>query len=154
VTDERDRYRAKTPPLGSPSGEIRKQLDASAAARERSETPVGMQVIGDRTKSITADTIDIRQRLHVVEREQLEQTRVLAALGGQMIHLDTKVDLLVDESKQTRRERESREARADKRAETELAFRRDRALKIIAIVVPTIAAVGALIATIVSSVGR
>ncbi len=130
---------------------MRKHLEAT---RERSETPVGMQVIGDRTKSITSDTMDIRQRLHVVEREQLEQTRQLAVMNGQMIHLDTKVDLLVDESKQTRRERENREARIDKRAETELAFRRDRSLKIIAIVVPTIAAVGALIATIISAVTR
>jgi hypothetical protein len=108
--------------------------------------------VSERTKGITDHTSDIRLRVGHLEKG-LGETRVeLAAVGTQVVALDSKVDVLVEEAKESRRERLEREQRAEKRAAEELAFRRERTMKLFAIIVPTIAAIGALVAGIISAV--
>lgn len=117
------------------------------------DTPVPLQLvrIGERTKSITTNTDDIVRRVGHLETG-LGDTRVeLAAVATQVVALDSKVDVLVEEAQHTRREREEREKRAETRAEAELERRSKRNLSIVAIVVPTVAAIGAAIAGIIAA---
>lgn len=147
--DPRDTLSRKTPAEGSSAAEVESHLAAIDADLDRRDghdrpTPVGMAVVNERTRGISNDTLDIRTRVSSVEGELSRQGIVLAVL-------DTKVDIVVDESKASRLERIEREKRAETRAESELAFRRERSFKVIAIVVPTLMALGALVAGIISA---
>lgn len=157
--------RAKTERTIRAETEEADRLDRLHGGREDEDTPVGSPAlarIGERTKSLTTSASDIQTRVGRLEGDVANVRVDIAALSTEVSGLDGKLEVLVTESQHTRREREEREKRAELRAEAdanrqaeaakaELAFRRDRMLKIIAIVVPTIAALGALVAAIVSA---
>ncbi len=125
--------------------------------REDEDTPVDMPAaammlrVSERTKTISTTSVNIQNRVSILERDVADVRVQLTGLTASTANLDGKVDTLVEEAKASREERLERERRAEKRAETELAFRRERTIKVIAIVVPTIAAIGALIAGIISA---
>jgi hypothetical protein len=151
--DDRDRFRTKTPPAGSSTAEIREHLDRADAARAASEvTPVGMTVIGERTKNISTSTVDIQLRLTNVESRLGDHSTILADQSRDLAVITTKMDIVAKESEASRNERIEREKRAETRAEAELAFRRERTLKIIAVVVPTLVALGGLIAGVIAAI--
>lgn len=124
---------------------------------EEETTPVNMPVpqlalrISDRTKHISGTTDSIARRVEALEGGLADVRVDVAHVGAQVVGLDNKVDVLVEEAKESRRERQERERRHENRADEELKFRRDRALKVIAIVVPTLTALGALIAGIIAA---
>lgn len=151
AAEERDRERRRR--LHGGRGEEDTPVDMPALAISR---------IGERTKSITLSTADIAQRVLHLETG-LGETRVeLGRVATQVVALDSKLDVLVDEAKEQRKERIDRERRADTRAEREaerratiateeLKARRERNSRIIGIAVPTVAAIGAAIAGIVAA---
>lgn len=151
--DERDRYKPKTPPVGVRAQTARDHRDPEFS-RSEDDTPVGMLALpamNARTKAISATTDDIRGRVGQLE-SGLSDARVrITELAAGVANLDGKLDVLVEESKHSRHEREEREKRAENRAAAELAFRRDRSIKIIAIVVPTLTALGGLIAAVIAA---
>lgn len=108
--------------------------------------PISMAKIGERTKNTSTTVDDIRGRMVTLETGHADTRVRLEGLATQVVSLDTKVDVLVEESRESRRERLERERAAEVRATAELAFRRERTLKIIGILVPLIAALGTLIA--------
>jgi hypothetical protein len=128
------------------------RIDRNRAAAFDEDTPVNMplpaiaQRINERTKTITTSTGDIQNRVGKLEGGLSDARTEIGHVAMQVVSLDAKVDVLVEESKESRRERLDRERAAEKRAEAELAFRRERALKIIGIVVPLVAALGTLFA--------
>lgn len=69
-----------------------------------------------------------------------------------MVALDGKVDLLVTESMHTRREREEREKRAETRADLELAFRRERLVKVLVPLVAVLTTLAAALAAAIAGV--
>lgn len=91
-------------------------------------------------------SVDIQRRVGELERSATETRVDIGRLATQVVSLDTKVDLLVEESKESRRERQERERAAETHAREELAFRRERAIKFLTILVPLCAAIGTLIA--------
>lgn len=159
MSDPRDKYTPKHP---TPTGA--KTLTPAHGVPQRTsqgefdgDTPIDappsvvLARIGERTRGISVSANDIQSRMLVLERSVADMRVDVVSLGTAYGTLDGKVDTLVEEAKASREERLERERRAEKRAETELAFRRERMIKVVAIVVPTIAAVGALIAGIISA---
>lgn len=165
--DEDDRpqrpRRYPSPALGTriPTERERASELERRTRRDEESTPVNMpipqltQKISDRTKAITATTDSINRRVGDLEKGQAELQIDVVRLDERVIGLDGKVDELVIEARETRREREEREENRDKRraeaADKELAFRRERTFKIIAIIIPTLTALGALVAGIVAA---
>lgn len=132
--------------------ERRARIARVRGGRDAEDTPVDMPApaqllrISDRTKAITSSTDDIAKRVHHLEVSTAKIEGEVKLIGQQFANVDGKLDALVEEAKASRDERLERERRAETRAEAELAFRRERTFKIIAIVVPTITAIGTLIA--------
>lgn len=132
---------------------------SSSDQEDEDKTPVDMPMpaliarTDQRTKQISATGLDVHDRVVQLERghhemrsELVEVRRDLGELSTGVVVVNTKLDLLVEESKESRRERLEREKRAEMRAELELKFKRERALKIIGIIVPLVAALGTLFA--------
>lgn len=137
--------------------EDRRSAAIAAARIEEESTPVNMPVprlverINERTKASSITTDSISRRVEALETGLADARVDIAHVATELGGLDSKVDVLVEEAVHTRREREEREKRAENRADEELRFRRERAFKIIAIVVPTLTALGALIAGIIAA---
>ena len=138
---------------------VREQAEAARRFAEDlvevdEETPINMPIPmqlarqRERAKAVSATTTDIQIRVGKLE-EGLSDARVeIGYVAQQVSSLDGNVELLVEEAKESRRERQTREAAADRRAELEIAYRRDRMLKILTIVTPTLVALGGIIAGI------
>lgn len=182
---DRDRYTSKhlTPPAGSParasSQAERERLDRLHGGRgDDKDTPVDMQIpaemmisrIDERTRGNSTSTIDIQTRVG-----KLENT--VGDLKTKVEVVDSKLDLLVDESKESRRERQAREAaavaaqvardereererireadaegkreeRAAEQKKAELAFRNQRWIDFFKIIAPIAAALAMIIAAL------
>ncbi len=110
--------------------------------------PVGMtpmDAVQIRTRAIDHRLVSVEQD---VQRTESEITKLSVLFGT----LSTKVDTIHDESKEARRERQEREKREAEHALAELTFKRDRSLKVISTVVPTITSLGAAIAAIIAAI--
>lgn len=122
---------------------------------EDEDTPIhspAMAKISERTKSITTSTTSIDRRVGNLEKGQSDARVELAAVGLKVVALDSKVDVLVEESQHTRREREEREKRAETRADAELQFRRDRLNKILVPLVAVLTTLAAALAAALAGV--
>lgn len=122
---------------------------------DEEDTPVGSAAlarIGERTKAISTCSASIDIRVGNLETASTQQRVQLAQVATQVVALDGKVDLLVTESMHTRREREEREKRAETRADLELAFRRERLVKVLVPLVAVLTTLAAALAAAIAGV--
>lgn len=155
MSDPRDKYVPKhaTPAQGSSTSaaEIERR-DRLHGGRANEATPVDMPLPGliartdTRTKAMSETTLDIHARVGHLERGLGDARLEVQAVALRVENLDGKVDTILAESTEQRRERVSREERQATSAEAELERRSKRNLAIIGIVVPTLIALTGLLA--------
>lgn len=149
--DDRDRWTPKTPPE-----KVRAQTAIPVAIEREDTLPMGIDpiaVIARRSKSQSVSMADIQPRVHRLEADVADCRVDVADVRARIESLDGKVDTLVAgaaaDREAVRLERHEREERALRRDLAAGERRKIIVLAVLGIVVPTIAAVGAILATVI-----
>lgn len=122
----------------------RAQRDELPDIADFEDTPVGstpsitLHRMAVRTKHATKATYDVQARMHTLESN-------VAEIGKAYVALEASTRAVLDELKETRRERSERERRAETRAEAEDTRRHERKIRLILILASIVTIVGGIL---------